>query len=507
MLKKIVTAQQASILSKNFKKKKIKIFLAHGVFDILHLGHIKHFEDIKKKNSTAKLFVTITGDKYVKRGPGRPYFKEKQRAQMLSSIIYVDYVVVVQEETAKTSIDLIKPNIYFKGKDYLTLKDFTGNLKKELSLVKKYKGEVIFTETKKFSSSNIINTQFDLMKEEAKFFLSKFSKKNSFPKISNILNKFKNLKVLVIGEGIIDQYVYVKPLNKTPKENLISYLKNEKNSYLGGVFAVSNNISSFCNNVTLLTLVEKNKKDLSIIKKNLKKNINRNFVYSSRFKNIIKQRFIENSYYPKKIFELYEMKEDYICSTDEKKILSYLVNNLSKFDIVISNDFGHGLFTKKIINILVNKSKYLAINVQTNSGNLPYNLVTKYRKADYVCLDTPESFLAAGRKNISREEVRKVLLKKMQFKKICITDGKNGAWYFKNRIFRNIPVFNYSVIDTMGSGDAFFSISAIASALTDDDEITTFLGNVAGSMKVSILGHSANIDYINYAKYTESLLK
>ncbi|CAN1606784.1 K21344 rfaE1; D-glycero-beta-D-manno-heptose-7-phosphate kinase [Candidatus Pelagibacterales bacterium] len=507
MLKKIISISEASVLLKKLKANNAKIFLAHGVFDILHLGHIKHFEDIKKKDSSAKLFVTITGDNYVKRGPGRPYFKENQRAEMLSSISFVDYVIIIQEETAQTSINLIKPNIYFKGKDYLNLKDFTGNLKKELDLVKGYKGKVVFTETKKFSSSNIINTQFDLLKEEAKTFLSTFSKKNNFDKINNILEKFKNLKVLVLGEGIIDEYIYTKPLNKTPKENLISYLRNEKSSFLGGVFAVSNNISSFCNDVTLLTLAENNSKDSFFIKKNLKKKLNINLISSNKFKNIKKIRFIENSYFPKKIFELYEMKEDYICKRDEKKILSYLNKNLKKFDIVILNDFGHGFFTNKIIDILIVKSKYLAINVQTNSGNLPFNLVTKYNKADYICIDKPEALLAVGKKNISKEEIRNDLFKKIKFKNICITDGKNGAWYFKNKFFKNVPVFNYNVVDTMGSGDAFFAISSLASKLSDDAELITFLGNVAGSMKVSIIGHSKNIDYIDYAKYVESLLK
>jgi rfaE bifunctional protein nucleotidyltransferase chain/domain len=506
MLKKIISISEASILSKNLKANNIKIFLAHGVFDILHLGHIKHFEDIKKKDVTAKLFVTITGDDYVKRGPGRPYFKENQRAEMLSSISYVDYVVIIQEETAQTSINLIKPNIYFKGKDYLNLKDLTGNLKKELNLVKKYKGGIVFTETKKFSSSNIINTQFDLLKEEAKIFLGNFSKKNNFDNINNILKKFKDLKVLVLGEGIIDEYIYTKPLNKTPKENLISYLKNEKSTFLGGVFAVFNSISSFCNNVTLLTLSDKNSKETLLIKNNLKKK-NTHLIYSNQFKNIKKIRFIENSYFPKKIFELYEMKEDYACKTDEKKILSYLNKNLRKYDIVVLNDFGHGFFTKKIINVLVKKSKYLAINVQTNSGNLPFNLVTKYNKADYVCIDKPEVMLAVGKKNISIEEIRNDLLKKIKFKNICITDGRNGAWYFKNKFFKNVPVFNYNVVDTMGSGDAFFAISSLASKLSDDEELIAFLGNVAGSMKVSIIGHSKNIDNIDYTKYVESLLK
>lgn len=76
--------------------------------------------------------------------------------------------------------------------------------------------------------------------------------------------------------------------------------------------------------------------------------------------------------------------------------------------------------------------------------------------ANYICIDKPEDMLAVGKRNISKEEIRNDLLKKIKFNKICITDGKNGAWYFKKKFFKNIPVFNYNVVDTMGSGDVFF---------------------------------------------------
>ena len=77
----------------------------------------------------------------------------------------------------------------------------------------------------------------------------------------------------------------------------------------------------------------------------------------------------------------------------------------------------------------------------------------------------------------------------------------------KKKSFKNVPVFNYRIVDTMGSGDAFFAISSLASRLSNDEELIAFLGNVAGSIKVSILGHSRNIDYNYFAKYTETLIK
>ena len=66
------------------KKQGKKFVLCHGVFDILHLGHLNYLKSAKKVADF--LIVTLTTDKYIKKGFGRPFFNQKQRAEMLSSL-------------------------------------------------------------------------------------------------------------------------------------------------------------------------------------------------------------------------------------------------------------------------------------------------------------------------------------------------------------------------------------------------------------------------------------
>ena len=91
---------------------KIKLGLAHGVFDVLHVGHIKYFEEAKKK--VGFLVVSVTDDKYVNKAPGKPIFKIDQRIEMLKSVKFIDLVVKSSHETSIPIIREIKPNIYFK---------------------------------------------------------------------------------------------------------------------------------------------------------------------------------------------------------------------------------------------------------------------------------------------------------------------------------------------------------------------------------------------------------
>ena len=109
---KLLKLDDLKNISEELKKSKKKIVLCHGTFDILHIGHIKYLQQAKKNGDI--LIVTITADKYVLKGPGRPYFNEQLRSEMLVNIEIIDFVSIVHERTALSAIEAIKPNYYVK---------------------------------------------------------------------------------------------------------------------------------------------------------------------------------------------------------------------------------------------------------------------------------------------------------------------------------------------------------------------------------------------------------
>ena len=152
------------------KKNKFKLGLVHGVFDVLHIGHIEHFREAKKL--CEKLIVSVTSDKFVNKGPNRPAFDIKERVNVLKSLKFIDDVIISNNETAIENINKIKPNVYFKGLDYknVNLKS-ANNLKKEILELKKYNGKFIVTKTKLNSSSKILNENFGYLKKDIKDYL------------------------------------------------------------------------------------------------------------------------------------------------------------------------------------------------------------------------------------------------------------------------------------------------------------------------------------------------
>ena len=86
-----------------------KVIHCHGVFDLLHIGHIRHFEQAKKLGDV--LVVTLTQDRYVNKGPSRPVFNEDLRAEAIAALDCVDYVAINRWPMAIETIGLLRPEL------------------------------------------------------------------------------------------------------------------------------------------------------------------------------------------------------------------------------------------------------------------------------------------------------------------------------------------------------------------------------------------------------------
>src|SRR5215471_6877724 len=175
MLDKIKTLSQLGEIASDARNKGKTVVLAHGVFDILHVGHKRHL-DIGKKHGDL-LIVTLTTDKYVNKGPDRPVFGEKLRAEMVAGLANVDYVGISPNPGAEPVIEIVRPHLYLKGSEYSDEEaDVTGRIKTERLTVEKFGGEVLYTEDITFSSSNLSNRVLSLYPEDTAAYLKELRK-------------------------------------------------------------------------------------------------------------------------------------------------------------------------------------------------------------------------------------------------------------------------------------------------------------------------------------------
>lgn len=506
-INKIKSLDKLSETLKKLRQEGKKIVHCHGVFDLLHPGHVKHFEAAKRKGDV--LVVTLTKDEYVNKGPGRPVFNHNLRAETIAALQSVDFVAVNDWPTAVETIKKLRPHYYVKGSDYAQKQgDITGKIYEEEEAVRSVGGMLHFTDEISFSSSALINAHFSPLSEEAKNYLAQFKKKFSEAVVQKAFDSVKNLKILVIGDIIIDEYHYCVGMGKSQKDNIIATRFLNEEVFAGGVLAACNHISGICENTTLLSVIGTSNDYRKFISSHLKPQVKTNFYYSKSAPTVVKRRFIEPSFLTK-LFEIcYIDEKNFLAPALEKEICGYLNRHLGEFDMVLVTDFGHGLLTPKIIRTVCDKAKFIALNVQTNSANLGFNVVTKFPRADFICVDEPELRLATQDKSTNLEKLVLRISEKLKCGKVIITRGHRGALtYSKKEGFCEIPVLSKEVLDRVGAGDAFFSFAAPCVCAGKPMELVGFIGNAVGAMKVLIVGNRAAVEPTALRKYIAALLK
>lgn len=341
--------------------------------------------------------------------------------------------------------------------------------------------------------------------KERATFLSSFARKRSSQSIIEELAALKSLKVLVIGEAIIDHYLYTSPMGKESKEPLVVHRHEGEELFAGGALATANHVSALSDHVTLVTLLGTAPSYASFIRRHLKKNIRSTFFYREG-STIVKRRFIDR-YTNQKLFQVSEIWNTMVPPSTEKSVSRCLARQIPTYDCVLVNDFGHGFLTPKLIRLITKKSPVLCLNVQANSANYGFNIVTKYPRADFVTTDIHEIRLATHDRYADILSLAKKIARRMHTKTLVVTRGPYGSTgYTREGGFTDVPAFTDTIVDRVGAGDALFSIISPCLARGMELQTALFVGNVAAAIKIQTVGNRSPVTFDDLSRFITKLL-
>jgi rfaE bifunctional protein nucleotidyltransferase chain/domain len=503
---KIKTLAELEDICRTLRAEGKRIVQCHGVFDLMHPGHVRHFESARAQGDL--LVVTVTPDRFVNKGPGRPVFNERLRSESVAALGSVSYAAITESPSAEDVIRLLRPSVYVKGSDYADAKDdLTGKIADERRAVEEVGGRVHFTTEITFSSSSLLNLHFDVYPEEAQEFLRNFRQRHSPDEVIGLLKDLKRMKVLVVGETIVDEYHYVQSMQKSPKELLVTtrYLREEH--FAGGILACANHAAGFCDQVDMVTVLGASDPREEFIRGHLKPNVTPTFFLREGTGTIVKRRYVEQAFL-NKMFEVSFLDEGELPMPVSRRIEEHLARVLPSYDVVIVADYGHGFLNRELIRVLAAESRFLAVNVQTNSANLGYNLISKYPRADYVCIDEPEVRLAAHDRRSDLEDIIGRVSKDMSCRRVSITRGHKGCIaYADPDEYFHVPVLSREIVDRIGAGDAYLSVTAPCAAAGYHPEMVGFIGNAVGALAVRIVGNRTAVEPVPLFKFITALLQ
>ena len=510
-MNKIITQQDFHKIRQKFCDENKTVVLCHGVFDLLHYGHIEHLQEAKKQGDI--LVVSVTASKYVNKGPGRPYFNDQQRMAFLSSIEFVDYVILSESVTVHEVVKNVQPDIYVKGQEYANAQnDVTGNISSEQEIVEKYGGHIYFTKGEVYSSTKLLNNFFGALPENVVKESQELRKKYGatiFEDLRDSIENFGKLNILVVGDIIIDEYIFCKIQGLTMKDSVMSTLYDHSERYAGGVLAVAGHLANFAGKVTLLSQIGMESDILDYIIKKLP-NVECRIVQSKNFITPVKRRYLRSHHLRQEYDKLFSI--NHLMTSENVKNVNYdnfnrnLCEMLPQYDLVVVCDYGHGLLQSESMKLIEENAKFLALNVQTNSSNYGMNLITKYNRADAFVVDERELQLAFGQSTEENSILLRKLYDMLKSRYAWLTLGANGALGINEDAESQLSAVTLKVIDTVGAGDAFYSLALMAAKMNIPIDQATLISNIAGAIKSNLLGNSRSVSKVDLLKFLSTVL-
>lgn len=482
-----------------------RVVLAHGVFDLLHIGHLRYLHQAREMGDI--LCVTVSPDRFVDKGPNRPAFNELLRLEALASLLCVDYVALNEWPTAVETIHLVRPDVYVKGSDFKSAQsDTTGKLQDEQTACQAVGTTLAFTAEMVFSSTNLINRFFSSYPQDTQDYLRIFSTRHSLDDVRQVLSAMSGLRVLVVGDTIIDDYRYCTTLGVATKDPVLVVREEHADLFAGGVLAVANHLAGFTSDVRLFTVLGQKNRMEDFVRQNLKPNIRPAFVSQSGAPTIIKRRFLDG-YGAHKLFEVYLMDASGLSAEADAAFVQAVETAMDDCDLVVVADFGHGAISAAMRAMLSRRAPYLAVNTQANAGNQGRHTIGCYCRADFASLSLPELLLETRGDRANASALAESVRQRLGAGYLTVTLGKEGSIILHKGALLTMPVLAVKVLDRIGAGDALFAVSALAARVGAPAEILGLLGNAAGALTVGVMGNQKFVERGAIDAFVTSLLK
>ena len=251
------------------------------------------------------------------------------------------------------------------------------------------------------------------------------------------------------------------------------------------------------------------KKDyLKDIQNDLPKNIKTRFLFKENSPTIVKKRYVD-IINESKVMGIYNINDDTLSKIEENKFINLINKEISKNDLVIVSDYGHGLISKKSANLICKKSKFLALNAQVNASNIGYHTIRNYTNFNTLIINEKEIRHEMRDKISKLENLMNDLSKQKNIKNLIVTMGKSGSILLdkkKNKFFYS-DALAHKIVDKVGAGDTMLSVIGPCLKFNVENDITLLISSIAAAQSVETMGNKNSINKIQILKNLENILK
>lgn len=463
-----------------------KVIMCHGVFDIVHPGHIRHLIYAKSKGDL--LVVSITADEHITKGPVRPHVPQQLRAFNLSVLQMVDYVIIDDDAQPYRNIERIQPDYFAKGYEYIG-GAVTSKTCEEQKIVESYGGGMLFTPGDiVYSSSKFIEMSPPKITDEKLISLME-SEGISFESLKDCILSFPGTRVHVVGDTIIDSYTHCSMIGGMTKTPTMSVRYENQEDFVGGAAIVAKHLQAAGAHVLFSTV--------------LGDDAYRDFLLDDFKKCGIKcDPFIDplRPTTQKNAIVVGDYRLLKIDTVDNRAISDKILNGLmekiatTEVEGVVFSDFRHGIFNSESITKLTASIPKEAFRVADSQVASRWGNILDFEGFDLITPNEKEARFSLSDQDSVVRHLGAALFRKSKAKSVFLKLGSRGLIVFRAR--DNAPTNSFFIdgltdmpVDPVGAGDALLAYSTLALIRTKNEAIAGIIGSIAAALECEYDGN------------------
>jgi len=475
---KIKTAEEVYEIIGDLPRKK-RAIMCHGVFDVVHPGHVRHM--IYAKSKADILIASLTADKHIDKGQYRPHVPQDLRAVNLAAFEIVDYVIIDENENPIENIKKIKPDLFAKGYEY-NENDVHPKTKEEMDVVESYGGEVIFTPGDiVYSSTSLINLAPPSIKHEKLMTVMERYGLN-FDSLRETVRAIPGRKIHVVGDMIVDSLTNCTMAGGQTKTPTMSVLYEKKEDFVGGAGIVAKHIKAAGAEVVFSTVLGDDELKNYVLDDLLTAGVDVRARIDQTRPTTNKNAIVVGGYRLLKVDTL----DNRSINDKTLEALKEAIQTV-KADAVVFSDFRHGIFNRRTIPALIDSIPEGVFRAADSQVASRWGNITEFTGFDLITPNEREARFSLANQDSPLRPLASELYDAAQCKTLILKLGDRGSLtcvspdHDNLNSFFAIDSFAGHVIDAVGSGDGLLAYGLLAQLVSDCPAQATIIGSMAAA--------------------------
>ena len=463
----------------------MKTVLVSGSFNVLHPGHLRLLRFAKGCGN--RLIVAVYSDRIAAKAA---HVHEHLRLEGVQSISWVDEAFLVDEPIIET-IAYFRPDVVVKGKEHEL------RFNPELAVLEEYGGQLLFSSGETvFSSLDLIRKEFSNLDSRSIILPQEYLNRHkiSSSRLVELLYKFSALKVCVVGDLIVDEYITCQPLGMSQEDPTVVVTPIDTIRFIGGAGIVAAHAAGLGATVNFISVTGGDQTRDFVLQELISSKVNARLVVDNSRPTTLKQRYRCNG---KSMLRVSHLHQSAISLSLQKQLLDEVNQVIKTVDLLVFSDFNYGCLPQPLVEQLITLANengvMLAADSQSSSqvGDISrfkgMNILTPTEREARISTRNHEDGLVILAEQLRKQSSAHNILLKLGEEGLLIHSG-NGIE--NDWLTDRVDALNSSPKDVAGAGDSLLITSAMTLASGGNIWEAACLGSLAAAVQVGRVGNT-----------------